>query len=744
MKRKNLTKIAAGIVMTTALLLGIQQGSGDAKAAEDRVLHNPAIDEKGTTTWDCVYFGKYWQEDTNKDGVADQNDEKTSLKWRVLSVNGDDVYLLSDKIIESKPYGAKGWSDKNGNGKVEEDELGTWKDCYLRTWLNETFYNEAFTSEEQKAVIETENENEGEEKKSSLPCPAGEATVDKVFLPSKSEMEKAEYGMAEEFIGDAKRITKCTAYAVNTHNKAIEEEWDKNEIYRWWLRAPRGYRVFSKGDMGWSAYGESIYVPTDFYSGVRPVLHIKLSDPNWEKAEKVSADNGIATIYQYTIDGHQIELYHMKNKYAYIKVDGELKHGSSTPSEQVGLGKDGLYWELNDYGERTVYHAETTNYEEMNVWSPFKMETEDGINTYYDENAKELIYDENNYVIGYTTEDGKYREIVALEEIKAQEEEWEKKNETDVEILQKLIKQQKELGATVSEDIDDDWDYSWSGTGRLVQISWRWDQLKGTINLEGLDALRYIYCENNSELNAIILGEDQKIERDNIECDPHVKIMRKNEQQEIPQPSSSTPITSPQPSGSGTPSVSPQPSSSGTPSISPQPNAKSSDDNAGSPIAQTDVNKKGSVIEDTKTKLVYKVTKQGSLKDGKIVGAEVEFFKSLADKTTVKIPDSIVKNGITYRVTSISKSAFNKCGKAKTITIGKNIRKLPKNLFSKCKKLKKIIILSQSLTKKDISKNTFKGLGKKTVIQVPKKKYKSYKKLFNAMGVRGKNRIVAG
>lgn len=720
MKRKNLTKIAAGIVMTMALLLGIQQGSGDVKAAEDRVLHNPVIDENGTTTWDCVYFGKYWQDDTNKDGVADENDEKTSLKWRVLSVNGDDVYLLADKIIESKPYGAKGWSDKNGNGKVEEDELGTWKDCYLRTWLNETFYNEAFTSEEQKAVIETENENEGEEKKSSLVCPAGEATVDKIFLPSKSEMEKVEYGMAKEFIGAAKRITECTAYALNTHNKAIEEEWDKIEIYRWWLRAPRGYRVFSKGDMGWSAYWESIYVPTDFYSGVRPVLHIKLSDPNWKKAEKISIDNGIATMYQYTIDGQQIELYHMKNKYAYIKVDGELKYESSMPSEQVGLGKDGLYWELNNYDddERTVWHAQTTNYEEMNEWCGFRMETEDGMDVYCDNNAKELIYDENNYVIGYTTEDGKYRAIMTLEEIKAQEEEWEKKNETDVEILQKLIKQQRELGATVSEDIDD---YNWSGTGRLVGLGWSSEQLKGTINVEGLDALRYIYCKENSELDAIILGADQKIEPDKIECDPHVKIIRKSKVQETSQPGSTS-----------------------IPSMSPQPDAKSSDNNAGSPIAQTDVNKKGAVIQDTKTKLVYKVTKQGSLKDGKVAGAEVEFCKPLADKTTVKIPDKIVKNGTTYRVTSISKSAFNKCSKTKTIIIGKNIRKLPKNFFSKCKKLKKIIILSQSLTKKDISKNTFQGLGKKTVIQVPKKKYKSYKKLFKAMGVRGKNRIIAG
>ncbi|MCI9537872.1 MAG: hypothetical protein HFG35_06230, partial [Eubacterium sp.] len=62
-------------------------------------LKNPTT-ENGITTWDCIWFGNYWQEDINGDGKADKNDEKTPIKWRVLSVEGDDVFLLADKNLD--------------------------------------------------------------------------------------------------------------------------------------------------------------------------------------------------------------------------------------------------------------------------------------------------------------------------------------------------------------------------------------------------------------------------------------------------------------------------------------------------------------------------------------------------------------------------------------------------------------------------------------------------------------------
>lgn len=51
----------------------------EAKAA-DYGLSNPRVASDGVTTWDCVYFGNYWQNDTSGDGKADKSDVKQSIK----------------------------------------------------------------------------------------------------------------------------------------------------------------------------------------------------------------------------------------------------------------------------------------------------------------------------------------------------------------------------------------------------------------------------------------------------------------------------------------------------------------------------------------------------------------------------------------------------------------------------------------------------------------------------------------
>lgn len=89
--------------------------------AANHGLSNPRVKQDGTVTWDCVYFGNYWQNDTNSDGVADQNDDKEPIKWRVLSINGNDAFLLSDKALDEKPYNEK----RDGyNGKTALCEHG--------------------------------------------------------------------------------------------------------------------------------------------------------------------------------------------------------------------------------------------------------------------------------------------------------------------------------------------------------------------------------------------------------------------------------------------------------------------------------------------------------------------------------------------------------------------------------------------------------------------------------------------
>ena len=87
-------------------------------------------------------------------------------------------------------------------------------------------------------------------------------------------------------------------------------------------------------------------------------------------------------------------------------------------------------------------------------------------------------------------------------------------------------------------------------------------------------------------------------------------------------------------------------------------------------------------------------------------------------KKKVTIPESITVQGVEYDVTSIGEKAF-----------------------SNCKKLTLLEIKTKKLTKKTVAKKTFKSIRKKTVIKVPKSKYKAYKKVLRARGLNKKVKI---
>ena len=108
---------------------------------------------------------------------------------------------------------------------------------------------------------------------------------------------------------------------------------------------------------------------------------------------------------------------------------------------------------------------------------------------------------------------------------------------------------------------------------------------------------------------------------------------------------------------------------------------------------------------------------------------------------TVTVPDTVVIEGQIYKVTKVDASAFNKNTNVTKIIIGKNVTTLGKNVFKKCKKVKTIIFKTTKLTNKSVAKGAFKGVTKKTVIKVPKKKFSAYKKLFRKKGLSKKVKI---
>ena len=200
-------------------------------------------------------------------------------------------------------------------------------------------------------------------------------------------------------------------------------------------------------------------------------------------------------------------------------------------------------------------------------------------------------------------------------------------------------------------------------------------------------------------------------------------------------------LTSPSPQPTATPSDKPE-----TPS--PQPTATPSD-KPETPSPQP----KGTNLKDD-TGAAYKVTSA----NGKTPAVQYIAPKS-GVKGTVTVPLEVTIDGVTYKVTSIAgnafkgtkkikkivigsnitsigKNAFAGCTSLTSITIGKNVTKIGKNAFTGCKKLKSITIKTKKLTTKTVKKGAFNGISKKVVVKVPKSKYKTYKKLLPAKGLK--------
>lgn len=84
-----------------------------------------------------VDFGRYPQ---------GANGEVEPIKWYVLERENGKAFLLCKNAIDCRSY-----NDTDGDPDL------SWETCTLRSWLNNDFYNEAFTPEEQKKILGTDD-----------------------------------------------------------------------------------------------------------------------------------------------------------------------------------------------------------------------------------------------------------------------------------------------------------------------------------------------------------------------------------------------------------------------------------------------------------------------------------------------------------------------------------------------------------------------------------------------------------
>ncbi len=291
MKKKSKRSLA--LLLISALLAGILPLSGSAPVqAAGYGLNNPTTDANGITTWDCIWFGNYWQEDTNGDGKADKNDAKQPIKWRVLSVEGDDAFLLADKNIDVQQYN-KNYVDV------------TWETCTMRSWLNgygaetnqpgedfrtNNFLDYAFSGNEQKAirttnVVNNDNPTYGTE--------GGNDTKDKVYLLSIDEVTNPEYGFTSSTNSTDTREAANTAYVADGGEIKSSSMGSAGSADDWWLRSPGHFSIIASDvyDSGYvSTFGDLVYY---IYDAARPALHLNLSSlSSWSYAGTVTSEGG--------------------------------------------------------------------------------------------------------------------------------------------------------------------------------------------------------------------------------------------------------------------------------------------------------------------------------------------------------------------------------------------------------------------------------------------------------------------
>ena len=299
-----LKKKIVSIFLIIGLIFAIMPALAFAEDGEDKAgsteygLRNPRISEftNGNgkvdldATWDCIWFGSYQQ------SGLQFGESITPIKWRVLSVDGNDAFLLADECLDSKPY----------NSKLDY-EL-TWEKCSLRSWLNETFYDNAFTEEEKDAIITTTVINKDNPK---YEIEGGNDTVDNVYLLSIDEVLNTDYGFpSADSLYSKTRSAEYTSYAV-------EDCGGHNGNGYWLLRSPGGTKggvayVHNGGTV--DEYGGSV---TSNHYGIRPALHIDLSSSVWSPAGTVTTidTHWIHDSFTSTIDDEEREFSGNKGFY---------------------------------------------------------------------------------------------------------------------------------------------------------------------------------------------------------------------------------------------------------------------------------------------------------------------------------------------------------------------------------------------------------------------------------------------
>ena len=188
--------------------------------------------------------------------------------WRVLDRQGDAVLLMTEHIIEQRPY-------------HDAYQDVTWENCALRKYLNDTFYH-TFTADEQSRIIPTLNKNLDNQWYGTA---GGASTQDNIFLLSIEEVVCRYFGDSSEKLYQPRKNQRYWFERKDVNNsKRVAGIKGYDGLCWWWLRSPGRVILISSyvhedGNIGIQGNNVLKGNIADGWctGGVRPALWLKLS-----------------------------------------------------------------------------------------------------------------------------------------------------------------------------------------------------------------------------------------------------------------------------------------------------------------------------------------------------------------------------------------------------------------------------------------------------------------------------------
>ncbi len=202
------------------------------------------------------------------------------LKWRVLDASTG--LVVCDSVIDSQAYNnyvlyvdGECWGDSG-----QTYYASNWENSSLREWLNNDFYNTAFSKTQQDRIKELTRENES----TCISKYDNDPTSDKITLLSYYDVVNTSYGFS--FYGDdadTARQRKGTDYAKCQGLWVVDSSGNS-----WWrLRSP--YDSYDAAGVDFDGWARISYCSIYYtYDGVVPALNLtksKISESSARKAQ---------------------------------------------------------------------------------------------------------------------------------------------------------------------------------------------------------------------------------------------------------------------------------------------------------------------------------------------------------------------------------------------------------------------------------------------------------------------------